>query len=810
MAQNDEKDSEDNRQELVLRKEFLEKVGNDEQLKAKLASFPSKDDRKNYINTQMTEYVKLNMRKIATKKQNDIKNKCNHIISSISSSINPPSPLQHDNDHGNNWEYISPMAEICLDPFHEFINNLTNSLKLFTSNTNINIIKPPIKEFKSSNEKVNNKYNGNWLQLIDVCRARIIYTDYNQLYFILLILAKYNTNCFGFEVVKIINDNYITLYIKPAKKKAINNNIKLEYTSQEQKLLESIKTNINQDEDEEDESDSEDEDENENVSGLPGHICEIQIIHKTQEKMVEKSAQTQDKSTDDIEVKQVDETESYNVTKVESTNITMENTDDQKIGETSPMIVKESSNTDNNEVKTQIGVDKTESYKIETANIKLTPPNNESGYTTLMTTTPNEDEGEFTTTNDDYKKTEDKIEKEIKAKVKREYEPWRPLLYHKLFWVRIIIILIGVFTLFLTMSYMLSFTLEPKLDNFWCGDITLEEIKQHSIENDVQYGIYNECFDISDSIINSNKLWLTETNGYESVSLGDDAHAITEFSILVIIFMILGIFILYYTIRLFIDIWKYKRGLFKMANKQDFKELKKKKSNDRFSVDSGNWIIVKLVFDAIMILIQSQAILAYNGVAIIKFTDTKYPIYERHWISIFAVFIFLNCVSNSMLWIAYAFKPYLLHGVVFYTIIMSVTGIFDICYAVFPLVISVGNNRGNSSLYSALAMLQIKNELTYAAAALALVFLAYKFYSISTEATNGMIMDFRRLHIDMPPINTNWILKKETIGNRRYRIEYKHKKIIISVISFLFFIYGSIIFGLTTSHFSNAVKYCNR
>ncbi len=63
-----------------------------------------------------------------------------------------------------------------------------------------------------------------------------------------------------------------------------------------------------------------------------------------------------------------------------------------------------------------------------------------------------------------------------------------------------------------------------------------------------------------------------------------------------------------------------------MANKEDFKEIKKQKMRDKFAVDSGNWIIVPLVFDAIMILIQSQAILAYNGVAIIKFTDTKYPI----------------------------------------------------------------------------------------------------------------------------------------------------------------------------------------
>ncbi len=77
------------------------------------------------------------------------------------------------------------------------------------------------------------------------------------------------------------------------------------------------------------------------------------------------------------------------------------------------------------------------------------------------------------------------------------------------------------------------------------------------------------------------------------------------------------------------------------------------------------------------------------------------------------------------------------------------------------------NNNENGSLYASLAMLQIKNELTYAAAMLALIFLAYKFYSISNEATNGMIMDFRRLHIDMRPVNTNWILKQETVGKRR-------------------------------------------
>ncbi len=376
MSQEDEKEAYD-KQELVLRKEFLDKVSNDQQLKDKLASFPSKDDRLNYINTQMTEYVKLNMQKMETKKQNDIKNKCNNIISQLSSSITTPLPLQHDNDHGNNWEYICSMAEICLDPFHEFINNLTNSLKLFTCNTNINIIKPPLKEYKSSNEKVNNKYNGNWLQLIDVCRARIVYTNYKQLYFILLIIAKYNTNCFGFQVIQITNNNYITLYIEPAKKQSIDNNIKLEYTSQEQKLLESIKTNTNQQNESDNEIDSEEDDENENVSGLPGHICELQIIHETQQHMlVNTSANISQKSD-----------------------------------------TKQQQSIDNIEAKS--------------------------------------------------------------------------------------------------------------------GDVTLEEIKEHSMSNDVQYGVYNECFDISDSIINSNKLWETETNGYKKVSLNyDDAQAVTEFSIL--------------------------------------------------------------------------------------------------------------------------------------------------------------------------------------------------------------------------------------------------------------------------------------
>eukprot|EP01084_Bolivina_argentea_P021637 40197_1 len=144
--------------------------------------------------------------------------KCINLISKIS-PIATLDIIQHDSDHGNNWEYMRAMAEICQKPLDEFCNNLVDSVKLFSANNNdndsksndndnesIEVIKAFITNVDQAKEQVEKEYNGNWLQLINICQANIIHNNFKDLYFMLLILAKYNQMFCGFKVISIQNE----------------------------------------------------------------------------------------------------------------------------------------------------------------------------------------------------------------------------------------------------------------------------------------------------------------------------------------------------------------------------------------------------------------------------------------------------------------------------------------------------------------------------------------------------------------------------------------------------------------------------
>merc|ERR1712154_697757 len=162
-----------------------------------------------------------------------------------------------------------------------------DSIKLFAKNEDdaktddhplpTEVIKASLKKLKRSKEKVDTHFDKNWLCLVDVCRASIIHNNFKELYFILLILAKYKQNCFGFEIVKIENgykDNInqrwavITLLIKPVKDGMDKNkdDMDVECTMDEAKILEKMHWKISKSDDDE--------------AALPGHVCEVQFVHR--------------------------------------------------------------------------------------------------------------------------------------------------------------------------------------------------------------------------------------------------------------------------------------------------------------------------------------------------------------------------------------------------------------------------------------------------------------------------------------------------------------------------------------------------
>eukprot|EP01083_Nonionella_stella_P221627 791616_1 len=330
----------------------------------------------------------------------------------------------------------------------------------------------------------------------------------------------------------------------------------------------------------------------------------------------------------------------------------------------------------------------------------------------------------------------------------------------KVFFIRVLALLMGGLVLFLSLFYIESLRLESRLDDYFCDEMSLEDIKQHSING----GTNDACYDTSESVVNSSALWSTDSDGYKRISVTDDAGIAFECGLLMIICLALGMIILHYMIRLLVDACV--RGSSVVTASQP-------------AIVTNQWIVMQFVYITVMLLVQSQALFAYNS------TPIAYP---SHWISALSLIIFLHCFSAAIIWILYACvnKPHRLNGIVFYTVLMTVNGAFDMFYGIYPLLSAIDNQH--HTWYTLLAELPIYNPWIFVSTALPLVCLTYRVYSISSTAIGS----------------------SATMTAPNKESGYKYKKRVICIVSAVLIIYGSIVLGLVMSHFSHATTYCNQ
>ena len=130
-----------------------------------------------------------------------------------------------------------------------------------------------------------------------------------------------------------------------------------------------------------------------------------------------------------------------------------------------------------------------------------------------------------------------------------------------------------------------------------------------------------------------------------------------------------------------------------------------------FGLDTGKWIARKILLEIIEIILQSQALLLYNGSYIFN-RNTVYLAYDSEYIILFSCILLLNCTFCGILWLFYAFKPKVCHGLLFQLILCFIDVIFDLFYALFPLIVVISNDEDSNILVS-LASLQTGNTLSY-------------------------------------------------------------------------------------------------
>eukprot|EP01084_Bolivina_argentea_P134263 236855_1 len=270
----------------------------------------------------------------------------------------------------------------------------------------------------------------------------------------------------------------------------------------------------------------------------------------------------------------------------------------------------------------------------------------------------------------------------------------------KFFLMRIMIILLTMFMLILSISYTISQILTLQLSDYFCDPTTLEQIKQHSIENNLPKGDLHSCWKLKDTSVDSNLLWSTRSYGYQ-FNLGTrPIMRCCCFGVLSVAFS----FLVFYNIFMFItDIRRYRRrtlGREEAINHVKSEQFDNQKCSKLFNkcrciralvclhqyyseltlTDSGTWCIKTLILEIIEICVQTSALLTYNGAR-------RNLAYEPKYIELFSTIIFVNCILCGVMWFFYAFKNRSCYGVSFQLVLDSCDSLLDLFYVTFPMII---------------------------------------------------------------------------------------------------------------------------
>eukprot|EP01083_Nonionella_stella_P102201 290569_1 len=109
-----------------------------------------------------------------------------------------------------------------------------------------------------------------------------------------------------------------------------------------------------------------------------------------------------------------------------------------------------------------------------------------------------------------------------------------------------------------------------------------------------------------------------------------------------------------------------------------------------FANDTFAWTIRNALSQIIEIIIQSNALLLYNGY---NPTDpTAYLANRPYLIQVFSVILALNCFGAGILWMSYGLVPAKCHGLLFELSLFVVDQSSDLFYTIFPFIIILTDN----------------------------------------------------------------------------------------------------------------------
>ena len=290
------------------------------------------------------------------------------------------------------------------------------------------------------------------------------------------------------------------------------------------------------------------------------------------------------------------------------------------------------------------------------------------------------------------------------------------------------------------------------LTNYWCQSKTIDEIKQHSIDNNLTYGTNEGCWKSKQFTVDQSTIFQSST-GYAAIPDYSAFNIVASCIWLIYSVWFIWMAIVFFTGEMAYNITNkiccLKNSTSIAVNTKKNMTSKTSKTNKQssfhrccpfvccrcmphnngvlewladlyfqcinwyklhFGPDSTNWFVLLLVRELMEIIVQIIAIYNFNGLNLLNSNETVLG-YKQVPIVIFCVLLGLNCVLLAIVWLFYVFfhKYMCCHGEMFKNIIFFLDLLFDTFYALFPIIIVASESKNGFNSRLAVAALQNAN-----------------------------------------------------------------------------------------------------
>eukprot|EP01083_Nonionella_stella_P071740 192874_1 len=272
------------------------------------------------------------------------------------------------------------------------------------------------------------------------------------------------------------------------------------------------------------------------------------------------------------------------------------------------------------------------------------------------------------------------------------------LLHSTYCWTRVCILFLITILIILSISYTFGGKSSVELDLIQsCDGKNLTEIWDNSDAVDSEGGVDEGCWSTSKTRFDLNTAYYD--NRYKCIDRSVDRWSSSQF-IVFACFTVFCIFAFIYGVyTLAVDIsaiqqhklyTKSTKFAHFIANNQ---AKPTKPRSDRtiscFTTDSKAYVALMFGSEIWEIIVQSSALLFYNGYDVMKRSDdTSVALANRpEFVILFACFLSFNCIMTGTLWLLYVFKRSTCNGLIFKLCTFCVDQFCDLLYIFYPFII---------------------------------------------------------------------------------------------------------------------------